>query len=109
MAIQPITRPPATTDSMMRQLPMPEASRIMAPMMMQSVEVSPNEPGMRPMKASQEEITVSPMPWSVKSPDDAVAICPRGVAQVKLSGATGPKPNMGCVATNTLSPDILAG
>ena len=52
MAIKAITAPPANTDRMMRQLAMPVASRIMAPMRIQSVDVSPNEPGIRPINMS---------------------------------------------------------
>ncbi len=38
-----------------------------------------------------------------------IAICPRGVAQLKPSGTAGPKPNGRPVATHTRSPLMLAG
>ena len=97
-------KPPTTAESMTRHEAMPQMSRMAAPMRMQKVEVSPQEPGMKPQKAS-ERVSFSPMALvrSVRLPVEE-ASWPSGVAPVKPSTAGWPPSD-----TNTLSPLILAG
>ncbi len=105
-----MTNPPANTDNMMRQLAIPVASSMAAPISMQRVEVSPTEPGIRPTNMSHND-KGSPMTFvSVSVSPVFDAICPRGVAPENPSTtAPSPNPHMLPVDTNTLSPLIFDG
>ena len=83
---QPVARPPAKTERIMRHDAMPVARSRIAPRRMQSVEVSPNEPGIRPRNACHVSIMEPSMPLRIISGPVCPTISPSGVAPENASG-----------------------
>ena len=91
--------PPAKTLNIVRQEAMRVQSKRAAPNMMAMNEVSPMEPGIKPVNISQTEVV---MGWLAPA-------WPRAVAAVKPSGRFCPNPNTCSVLTHTASPLIFVG
>ena len=90
---KPMSPPPRTTESMMRQLAIPVNNNKMAPNKMAMTDVSQVDPGMVPMNMSKAE-AVGCIP---------AANSPKGVAPVM---ASVPQRS---AAIQTLSPDMRVG
>ena len=97
--------PPTNTETIVFQLAIPVTNKITAPIKIANTEVSPIEPGIKPINASQVEIGLPNTSTAWKEPIislPAIATCPSGVAPEKPSTTwPAPIPNVSAVRTNT--------
>ena len=102
--------PPANTEHITLHEATPVTSRMAAPTRMATIDVSPGEPAMVPMKASH---VVMGSPTTLCSDSESptlVAICPSGVAPEKVSTVVpAPMPKAASVLTKASSPLMREG